>query len=327
MAETPSQEQITALLEEARRSASAVQLKDKAQTASAFDLRQSKQMSESEVRSISVLQEGFARQVNDSLGSYLRTGVEMKLASVDQKTLSTFTQEFQEPAYLAVLQFPSLSSHALLQVDVPLVFQILDLMMGGDGKQQMEARDLTEIEEEIFQSVVRILCDELRSAWKTTLETELRFERRIRLAQCISLMSASEKLVVTTFEVGLAENQGKLTLALPAAVSTALTRDLKVEPLRAEPANSQQNRARLREILADCAFDAELMLPPSSVSVRDIFGLKPGSIVVLNVRATDPIQLNVAGKSMFLAVPVGCGPQRGAQIERILSIAQDKERS
>lgn len=325
MAETPSQEQISALLEEARRSASAVQLKDKGQNASAFDLRQSKQMSENENRGISALQESFARQINDSLGSYLRTAVEMKLASLEQKTLSAFTKDLQEPTYLAALRFPSLNTHALLRIDVPLVFQMLDLMLGGDGKQQMDVRDFTEIEEEIFESAVRVLCDELRSAWQPVLETDARFDRRINLAQSASLMPASEKLLLTTFDVSLAENQGKLTLAFPAAVSTALTRDLAIEPLRSQPTNSQKNRARLQEVVANCGFDTDLMLPPSSVSVREIFALKPGSIVVLNVRAAEPIHLNVAGKNMFLAVPVGCGSQRGAQIERILSITPDKE--
>jgi len=326
MAETPSQEQISALLEEARRSASAVQLKDKAQTASAFDVKQSKQMSESETRAITALQESFARQINDSLGSYLRAPVDMKLASVEQKTLSAFTKDLQEPVYMAALRFPSLNAHALMQIDVPLVLQILDLMLGGDGKQQVDVRDLTEIEEEIFGSAVRILCEELRSAWQPVLATEIRFDCRLKPSECDSLMPTSEKLLLTTFDATLAENQGKLTLAFPAAVSTALTRDLAVEPERAEPANSQKNRAGLQEVLANCSFDTELMLPPSSVSVREIFGLKPGSIVVLNVRATEPIHLNVAGKNMFLAMPVGCGSQRGAQIERVLSIAPAREK-
>jgi len=326
MAETPSQEQISALMQEAKRSASAVQLKEKVQSASAFDLKQSKQLSEGETRAISTLQEAFARQINDSLASYLRAPVEMKLAALAQKTLSAFATEMQEPAYVASIRFTSPNAQALLQIDIPLVFQILDLMFGGEGKQQIDVRDLTEIEEEIFESAGRLFCDELRSAWQSAVATEIRFDRRVKLSQTVSVMPASEKLLFTTFDLTIAENQGKLTFAFPAAVSTALTRDLAAETERTQPENSQKNRARLQEVLANCVFDTELTLPPSAVSVREIFGLKQGSIVVLNIRATEPIHLNVAGKNMFLATPVGCGAQRGAQIERILSIAPEKER-
>lgn len=325
MSETPSQEQISALLQEARRSASAVQLTEKSQNASAFDLRQSRQMSESETRAISALQESFARNVNDSLGSYLRTAVEMKLASVGQKSFAEFSKDFQEPTYFASMRLLSLGASALMQIDLPLVLQMLDLMLGGDGKEQAEARDLTEIEEDIFESAARIFCDELRSAWHSVLETEVRFDRRVKQAQFLSLMPGSEKILLTSFELTLGENQGKLALAFPASVSTALIRDAVVEPAYSEPANSQRNQGRLREVLANCRFDTELTLPSSPVSVREVFALQPGSIVVLNVRASEPIQLNVAGKKMFLAVPVGCGSQRGAQIERVLSIAPENE--
>ena len=325
MAETPSQEQISALMQEAKRSASAVQLNEKAQSAAAFDLTQSKQISEADTRAVRALQETFARQINDSLGSYLRAPVEMKLAAVEQKTLPALAKDLSAPGYVAAIRFPALNALALLQIEMPLVFQILDLMYGGDGKQQIELRELTAIEEEIFESVVRLFCEELRSAWQPVLATEIRFERRAKPDQLEALISASDKLLVTGFEITLAENQHKLIFAFPGAVSTALTRDLAVETERPAPVNSQKNQARLQEVLANCSFETELMLPPSAVSVREIFGLKPGSIVVLNVRATEPIHLHVAGKKMFLALPVGCGPLRGAQIERILSIAPEKE--
>ncbi|HXX20305.1 MAG TPA: flagellar motor switch protein FliM [Candidatus Acidoferrum sp.] len=325
MSEMPSQDQINALLEEARRSASAVQLTDKAENASVFDLRQSKPMSENATRAVSTLHESFARNVNDSLGSYLRAGVEAKLASVEQKSFAEYSKDFPEPTYFSSIRLLSLATSAFIQIDLPLALQMLDLMLGGEGKQPVETRDLTEIEQEIFESAVRILCDELRAAWKPVLETEVRFDRRVKPAQAPSLIPASERLLLITFDVALAEGQGKLRLAFPASVATALIRDAAPESPFSETPNLQRHQARLREVLADSVFDAELMLPPSPVSVREVFSLQPGSIVVLNVRASEPIHLNVAGKRMFLAVPVGCGSQRGAQIERALSIAPAKE--
>ncbi|HTR48890.1 MAG TPA: FliM/FliN family flagellar motor switch protein [Verrucomicrobiae bacterium] len=324
MPQTPSQEQINALLQEARRSASAVQVSADATNVSAFDLRQSKQISESGTRGVSAIQEAFARRLTESFSSYLHAAFEAKLASVEQKSLADFAKELQSPAYLASIRFPSLGASALLLVDLPLALQMLDLMLGGDGKEQGERRDLTDIEQEIFESAGRLLCEELRLAWQPALDTEIRFEARVQIDGCASLMPASEKLMLTAFDITLAENTGKLTLAIPGAVSTALTREAAPALVPSVPANSQKNRARLQELLGNCAFDTELTLPPSPVSVREVFDLQPGSIVVLGVRASEPIQLNVAGKNMFTAVPVGCGSQRGAQIERVLSIAPEK---
>lgn len=326
MPEIATPNEINALLAEARQSVSAVQAGGQGQNAAAFDLRQSKPISDGKIRGVSQLQESFARKLNESLSSYLRTNIEVKLTSVELASISGFMKDLADPIYLAALRLPGLDSSVLLYVELPLVFQIVDLMLGGDGKEQPAERDLTEIEEEIFESAGRLLCDELRAAWKPVFDTEIRFDRRQRKNQISSLIPVSERLLLTNFEVTLNETQFKFTLALPGAVSTALLRNIVTEPVLVEPKNSQKNRARIQQLLGNCEFDTELMLPPSTVFVRDLYSLQPGGIIVLNMRASDPIHLKVAGKDLFLATPVSCGLQRGAQIEKLLSIAPPKEK-
>lgn len=326
MPEIATSNEINALLAEARQSVSAVQVGDQGQNAAAFDLRQSKPISDGKIRGVSQLQESFARKLNESLSSYLRTSVEVKLTSVELASISGFMKDLADPIYLAALRLPGLDSSVLLYVELPLVFQIVDLMLGGDGKEPPAERDLTDIEEEIFESAGRLLCEELRAAWKPVFDTEIRFDRRQRKNQINSLIPVSERLLLTNFEITLNETQFKFTLALPGAVSTALLRNIVTEPVLVEPKNSQKNRARIQQLLGNCEFDTELMLPPSTVFVRDLYSLQPGGIIVLNIRATDPIHLKVAGKDLFLARPVSCGPQRGAQIEKLLSIAPPKEK-
>jgi flagellar motor switch protein FliM len=326
MPEIGTSNEITALLAEARQSVSAVQAGDQSQNAAAFDLRQSKPISDGKLRGVSHLQEAFARKLTESLSSYLRTTIEAKVNSVELASISGFVKDLPEPLYLAALRLPGLDSNVLLYVELPLVFQIVDLMLGGDGKDQPAERDLTEIEEEIFESAARIICEELRAAWRPVLDTEIRFDRRQRKNQINSLIPASERLLLSNFDVTLNETQFKFTLALPGAVSTALLRNIVTEPVLVEPKNSQKNRARIQQLLGNCQYDTELMLPPSTVFVRDLYSLQPGGIIVLNIKATDPIHLKVAGKDLFLASPVSCGPQRGAQIEKLLSIAPPKEK-
>jgi flagellar motor switch protein FliM len=321
-----SPEMIGDLLQKARDSASAVKAGEEAQQAAAADLRQSRQLSPSQTKSVSALQEVYARRIDNALSAYLRTGVETKLASVEQISYSEFLSRLAAPTYLASFRIPNLETCGLMQIDLPLVFQILDLMLGGFGKSEMDVRDLTEIEVEIFQSVGHMLCNEMKFAWQPVLEVDCEFERRHRETQSLNLLPASEKVLSLSFDVTVAESQAKMTLAFPSAVSTVVFRELSVQMAVAEPVNSQKNQARIRELLLDSRFDSELVLPPGTISVRDIFTLQPGSTVVLQARASEPIHLNVAGKNMFLATPVRCGARRAAQVHKILSIAPEKER-
>ncbi len=321
-----SQQQIGALLEKARTSTSAVKTNEQDQKASSFDLRQSMQLSPSQTRSITALQDSLARGLADALSAYLRTAFEVKLASMEHIPYSEFLSRLPDLTYFASLRIPLLGACALLQADLPLILQIVDMLLGGSGTNQSDIRDLTEIEEDVFESVTQLLCRELRSAWRPVREIDFEFDERHKEAKSVRLMPASEKVLSVTFEVALAEAQSKLTLAFPSALSASLLREASPQMPYSEPSNSPEDRARLQELLLNSRFETELVLPPSPVSVREVFKLQPGSVVVLEVRATEPIHFNVAGKNMFLAAPVGYGSQRGAQIEKVLSIVPDKER-
>jgi flagellar motor switch protein FliM len=325
MEEILNQQQIGALMQKARTSTSAVKVNEPEQKATSFDLRQSMQLSPSQTRGITAIQETFARGLAGALSAYLRAGFEVKLGSIEQISYSEFLNRLPDLTYVASLRIPSLGACALMQADVPLILQIVDMLLGGTGKEQAEARDLTEIEEDVFESVAQLLCAELRSAWGAVRGINFEFDERHKEARSVRLMPTSEKVLSVTFEITLAEAQSKLILGFPSALSAALLRETSVQTTFAEPSNSQKDRARIQELLLNSRFEAELMLPPSPVSVREVFRLQPGSVVVLEIRANEPIHFNIAGKRMFLAAPVGCGSQRGAQIEKALSIIPEKD--
>ena len=79
--------------------------------------------------------------------------------------------------------------------------------------------------------------------------------------------------------------------------------------------------AQVRMLLMDCPFQAQLELPPTPVTVKELLQLQPGSVLMLRHRAQAPGTLRVAGKELFMAYPVRSGSIRGAQIESRLSIA------
>ena len=63
----------------------------------------------------------------------------------------------------------------------------------------------------------------------------------------------------------------------------------------------------------------------STVSVRQLYELQPGNVVLLKVRSNELLPVSIAGQTMFLATPARCGSKRGAQIQKILSIVPANE--
>jgi flagellar motor switch protein FliM len=311
-----SQEEIDALFNAAKIAQKSVIAHRK--NVKACDLRKLGTLSSEQVRVISTLHESFARRLGNSLGAYLRVGFEMNLASVEQIQYSEFLGRLPDLTYLATMLIMPIDARATIQADLSLVFPIVDLVLGGSGADPIDPRELTEIEEQIFETVARVLVRDLQTTWAPVLEVSIEFDQRQQHAQVQSLMLPSEKVLTLTFEIRLPDAHGTLMLAFPALVSNALIRKLSVRRSHLERIPSAAARKQLQSRLLESRFTLDLSLPPSALSIREIAALEPGKVLVLPKRVQEPIHLNVAGKPMFHAYPVRHGSNRGARVERRL---------
>jgi flagellar motor switch protein FliM len=53
-----------------------------------------------------------------------------------------------------------------MQLDLAIAFPLIDVRLGGEGAGQPPSREITEIEEQVIETVMRIICRELQSAGK-----------------------------------------------------------------------------------------------------------------------------------------------------------------
>jgi flagellar motor switch protein FliM len=319
MPKTLKQEEIDALFKAAQRTA-----KPKSATkkrVERYDLRQSRQLDASQVHIVTTLHESLARRLANSLGAYLRVGFEMNLVSIEQISYREFMSRTPELTYFASLHVMPIDARAAFQSDLSLVFPIVDLVLGGSGADLPDPRDLTEIEEQIFETVVGLIVRDLQITWAPALHLEITFEQRQQHAQVQGLMLPMEKILSLSFEIRLPDSHGRINFAFPAVVANALLRKLSVQWSFSERLPSRQTKRQVRERLLESPFQAQLCLPSSLVSVRQLASLEPGSLLALPRRAQDAVHLNISGRPMFLAYPVRHGTCRGARIEARLSLA------
>ena len=287
------------------------------------DLRRSSTLTSDQVRVVTTLHESLARRLAGSLGVYLRTTFEMNLVSAEQLTFGEFLARVPELTYLASLHVLPIDARAALQADLSLVFPIVDLVLGGSGADPIEPRDITEIEEQIFETVISLIARDLQSTWAAVIQLDIRFDQRQQYTQVQSLMSQHEKILSLSFEIRLLEARGTLNMAFPAVVSNALLRKLSVQWSLFERVPSAETRQRLHDRLLDSVFLAQLCLPPSSLTVREILDLEPGRVLTLPRNSLEPIHLDISGSPMFRAYPVRHGIKKGARIDRRATIAVD----
>jgi flagellar motor switch protein FliM len=254
----------------------------------------------------------FARNLTHNLAAWLRTRFQVNLVSAEQIPFNEFLLRIPEISYVASVRLEPLGAISVLQLDLALAPPVIDLLLGGEGKDG-PLRELTDIEEAILGSLVEIICRELTAAWQP-VGLIFNFERRQMQTQVARIMAVTEKTLCLSFEIRMPHSSGLLNLAFPAVVANTILRRLTSDwgrPRRHAP----ETRARMESIARRLRFGGSLQLPSVRVAAADLENLEPGSVLRLNLASNTLPMWQVGGQTVAEAVAVAEGAHRGARIE------------
>jgi len=268
------------------------------------------QISTEQLRAISMLNDLFARNLTHNLAAWLRTRFQVNLVSAEQIPFNEFLLRIPEISYVATVRLEPLGALSVLQLDLALAPPIIDLLLGGEGKEE-QARELTDIEESILSSVVEIICRELTAAWQP-VGLSFNFERRQMQTQTARIMSVNEKTLCLSFEIRMPHSSGLLNLAFPAVVSNTILRRLTSDWGRRH--HALETRARMETLVRRIRFGGVLQLPTVSLAGGVIKDLQPGTLLRLNLSANAQPAWHVGGQMLASAHAVRQGTHRAARI-------------
>jgi flagellar motor switch protein FliM len=278
-----------------------------------WDIRQAGQIGREHLRAIKQLHENFARSLTTAVGGYLRIVFDVSLASAEHLTYREFLDRFPEKTYFASIDLAPFDSTAGLQLDLAIAFPIIDVMLGGEGKTSDITRELTEIEEQVLEGIIRIMCRELQNSWQA-IAIEFNFGSCQQPLQSQRLMPPDEKNLCLSFEIKMSENRGTLNLAIPAVVSNALLRKISADFSYQRPRVAAEGRRQIQKKLLDCLFPVELSMPDLHVPLQKLTDLEPGVVISFSEDATSPAVMMVGDVRLCSATPVRINARRAARV-------------
>jgi flagellar motor switch protein FliM len=312
MEKTLKQNEIDALFQAARSSAPETQSAEVRARVVAYNFSSAGQISTDQLRAISMLNDLFARNLTHNLAAWLRTRFQVNLVSAEQIPFNEFLLRIPEINYVASVRLEPLGALAVLQLDLALAPPIIDLLLGGEGRDG-PLRELTDIEESILASVVEVICRELTAAWQP-VGLSFNFERRQMQTQVARIMSVTEKTLCLSFEIRMPHSSGLLNLAFPAVVANTILRRLTSDWARRHHAG--ETRDRMAAAARRIRFGGSLQLPTVRLAASEIENLEPGTVLRLDLPASALPEWRVGGQALSLAQAIRQGAQRAARIER-----------
>ncbi len=274
------------------------------------------QISTEQLRAISMLNDLFARNLTHNLAAWLRTRFQVNLVSAEQIVFNEFLLRIPEISYVASVRLEPLGALSVLQLDLALVPPIIDLLLGGEGRDGTQ-RELTDIEESIVASVAEIICRELTAAWQP-VGLSFNFERRQMQTQVARIMPVTEKTLCLSFEIRMPHSSGLLNLAFPAVVANTILRRLTSDWGRRRR-HAGETRVRMEDSARRIRFGGALQLPSVRLSANEIENLEVGKVLRLNLAGNTLPEWRVGGQQIALAQAIRQGDHRAARIGNPLS--------
>jgi flagellar motor switch protein FliM len=264
-----------------------------------YDFHCADRISQDQLRSIHLLHEYFARSFASSLSAYLRAFVDVSLVSLEQVSYSTFIKALPDPTLFASIGMRPLESNIALELNPSLVFPMIDMILGGPGHALEENRNLTEIEMNIVEGVIKLAMRDLCGAWNPIMELDLFLEGKGTKAQMFQIVSPAETVIAVHLELKIGENSGMMNLCLPSRMLKSLRAkfDQQWNTRRQKPSGSDAER--FFELIKAVPVSLSSEIRRSSVTLDDLLKVSVGDVIELSDRVNDPVHLCVGGIAKF----------------------------
>jgi flagellar motor switch protein FliM len=276
--------------------------------AALFDFRRPDRIAKSQLRAIHQLHDNFVRNLVSSLSAYLRSYLIINLVSVEQLSYSEFLECLPSPTCIASLSLKPYDGNAVLELNSSLIFPILEILLGGDGKLQFNSqREITEIEQVLLDGLFRLILRDLREAWKFVTQIDFAIDTVETEPQFLQILAPTEAVVAVAIEIRIGDSIGMMNIAMPSIIIKMMRQKFDQQWSLRKSASTDQEQARVLDLIRTSALRSEVVLTGPHLLLKDLMNLEQGDIVSFEYPTSRPLDLVLNGEKKYRGEIVNAG--------------------
>lgn len=259
-----------------------------------YNFRRPDRVSKEQMHALQFLHERAARNLSTSLSAYLRTTINLSVASVEQFTYQEFLATLSDPTAFYSLSIAPFDELGALEIGPGVAFAMIDRMLGGTGQTAPMARPLTEIEQNVIDEVVMLLIDGLADGWRAVASLSFGIRGRETRPQMLQVAAPNEIVCAVAFDLKVGEVRGTVNLCIPTNVVETAEGQFSGAWQRQKRELTPTEHAWLLENLGRVPLPV-VPLIRTRLKTGAVLALKPGEVVALPLSAESPIDVYVGG--------------------------------
>lgn len=248
---------------------------------------------------LEMINERFARYFRTSVFNMLRRSADIAVSGVQMLKFSEFVHSLFVPTSLNMIKIAPLRGKSLFVIDPKLVFSVVDNFFGGSGRfhTKIEGREFTPTELRVVQMLLEIAFRDLKMAWQPVMDVDFAYLGSEVNPQFANIVSPSEVVVVTTFNVDLESGGGDFYICLPYSMLEPIREllDAGVQSDRGE--KDERWEQAMREEILGAEVEISSTLAEVTVTLRQLAELEVGDIIPIEV--DDELEVTAEGLPLF----------------------------
>lgn len=292
---------------------------DEKQKVRKYDFKRPNKFSKDHIRTIEMVHENFARIASNYLTAHLRSSVQIKVISTEQITFEEFIHSIPNPTILISFFLEPFSGIMLFETGPQFVFQIIDIIFGGNGKNLIKIREFTEIEKNIMKKINLKMLENLKMAWEDIMDVEVKFENLETNPVLNQVMAPNEPVALVTMSVEIGHNQSFMNMCIP-YISLENYMDKLIIQYKTSVTGKDdiENKNKMETNLMGVKLNTFAQLGKCTITVEDFLNLSVGDCITLDKKKNDLLDYYIEGCPHYKVYPGVIGKKMGIQIAKII---------
>ena len=309
MADILSQEEIDALLQvvdddgDSQSSNSSERNLEEPKQVVIYDFKRPNRVSKEQLRAVKGIHDKLARNLASQISSIMRSIVEIRLHSVDQMTYGEFLMSLPSPTSFNVFSIKPLDGNCVLEVNPSIAFPMIDRLLGGNGDGfESNNRELTDIEVNLLDAILRIIMQRLKESWAMITDMYPNVEAKESSPNVVQIVSQNEIVIMVVMEIIIGNSSGMISLCYPVIyLEPILSRLANRDIMLGETSAKKSRNKELKTLIGRAEVLYEAILGKTVISVNEFLNLEVGDILRLVRNADDKAIVCIDKKEVFLA--------------------------
>ena len=251
---------------------------------------------------LEVVFDRLVRMMSTSLRNFTSDNVEVSLDQITSVRFGDYLNSIPLPAMLTVFKAEEWDNSGLMTIDSAMIYSIVDVLLGGrrgTAAMRIEGRPYTTIERNLVERLVRVVLADMSGAFDPLSPVTFRFDRLETNPRFATIARPANAAVLAKLRVDMEDRGGRIEILIPYATLEPI-RELLLQMFMGEKFGRDSIwETHLGNELLVTDMSVRAVLDEVTVPLNEVMNWKPGSRLMLNVKADDLVALRAGDVTLF----------------------------